>query len=307
MAARPAGRPGGPLAGVLSTLAYPTAAPLGSAMARRIFRPPRRRHHKGPEDFGLTAETGEVPFRSGRGTLHTWLIEGEADRVVVVGHGIGLSKSASLAHAKFLSDAGYTVLLFDHRNHGLSSADPAGTDLADRFTEDIVTLVEHLRSKPEHREAKIAVYGFSFSCFPATYVLRECDVDAVVCDSGPVADLEDVFERFMDSGALPLPGFYRVAPSRKAAVGSFARKAIATLNAEWPPRPEGRYRTVPMLLMAGEDDPIVRPDGVAAVADPLPAAESHTFPGTGHLQGIKKHPEDYPNLVLDFLKRAWNS
>lgn len=293
----------GPLSGVLSTLAYPTAAALGSMMAKRVFRPPRRRHHKAPADFGLTAETGDVPFNGG--TLHTWLIAGDPDRVVIVGHGIGLSKSASLAHAKFLHDAGCTVLLFDHRNHGLSSADPSGSDLADRFTEDLVTLVEHVRSQDRHRDAKIAVYGFSFSCYPVTYMLRKCDVDAVVCDSGPVADLADAFERFMDSRAMPLPDCYRVPPSRKPTVDAFVRTAIQALNAEWPPKAEGRYLSTPMLLLAGETDPIIRPEGVAALAESLPAAEMHTLAGAGHLQGVKKDPQGYADLVLDFLERAW--
>jgi uncharacterized protein len=67
-----------------------------------------------------------VSIGSGDGKrLHAWLCPGERDAVVVLGHGIGLSASASLPHAALLSQAGYTVCLFDHRNHGASEHDRA--------------------------------------------------------------------------------------------------------------------------------------------------------------------------------------
>jgi hypothetical protein len=66
-----------------------------------------------------------VPLDGKRRGLHIWLCPGDPGRVVVLGHGLGLSKSASLAQARLLNDAGYTVAMFDLRNHGRSSADRA--------------------------------------------------------------------------------------------------------------------------------------------------------------------------------------
>ncbi|MEK8171041.1 alpha/beta hydrolase [Streptomyces sp. M19] len=65
----------------------------------------------------------------------------------MIGHSMGQTKARSLEHAKFLHDAGYTVALFDHRNHGSSSDDHALTGLGDRFANDIVEVVHHLRRR----------------------------------------------------------------------------------------------------------------------------------------------------------------
>lgn len=84
---------------------------MGKTLARKIFHPPRRGNHKQPKEFGLDVEKRRLPFNDAGEELDTWLIPGDDNRVVILGHGIGLSKSASLPHAAFLHEAGYTVLM----------------------------------------------------------------------------------------------------------------------------------------------------------------------------------------------------
>jgi alpha-beta hydrolase superfamily lysophospholipase len=254
----------------------------------------------------MACEELRLPLPESRKGIHAWLCPGDPKRVVVLGHGIGLSKSASLPHAKFLHDAGYTVCLFDHRNHGTSGQDRAWWSFRDRFTTDVATVVNHLREQPEHADARFAVYGFSFSSFPAFYVpTRECPVDAIVCDSGPALDIPPLFRNFLGAKGLPMPKMFRAWPARGVVERSFAKRATAMLPAtEWPPPAEGPYAGMPMLYLAGEQDDVVPIAEVQALAALYPKARAHVLAGTAHLQGLRSSPDSYAATVLDFLGPA---
>ncbi|MGF1663939.1 MAG: alpha/beta hydrolase [Kineosporiaceae bacterium] len=285
---------------MLTRLATPVAARL---IAYRLYHPPRRRHHRSPEQFGLDARTTTVTTDDGV-DLHVWVVPGTGDRAAVVGHGIGLTKSGSLAHARLLADLGFGVVMFDHRNHGLSGRDPSSRGLSDRFTRDVEACVNAV---PTFFPGVVStvVWGFSFSSFPSFYALGRphCEVSAVLCDSGPADTLEPLFHGFADAGALPLRGPYRRGPARTTLVEAVARTATAMLDARWPPPDEGRFRSTPALFLSGRDDSIARTEHVRALSDRYPAARTEVVAG-GHLDGIKVDPEGYGARVRTFLEAA---
>ncbi len=272
----------------------------GRRVADRLFHPPRRRHHRSPADLGLAWHDDEVVTDDGV-RLHLWVVPGGHDRVAVVGHGIGLTKSASLAHARLLHERGYTVVMFDHRNHALSGHDTGRTLLSDKFTRDVEATVRHARSLCPAATTTV-VWGFSFSTFPSFHLLSRdnCEVDAVLCDSGPSSALEPLFDGFLASGAVPVPGWLRTGAARRALVDACAERAVDMLGAAWPPPSEGRFGTTPMLFLASADDAIVRPELVAALAARYPRARSVEVAGP-HLGGLKNDAEAYARHVTEFL------
>lgn len=287
-------------------LALPVAPLFAAFLSYRVYHPSRRPHHKKPDQFDLPSTELYISLSDHNGQLHVWLCPGGTDRVVVVGHGIGLTKSASLLHAKFLHDAGYTVALFDHRNHGASSQDRALFGLSRRFTADVALVVKHLRAVPEYRDAKYAVYGFSFSTFPVLYVPTrdDCPVDAIICDSGPAMDSRPLFRNFLHTKGVPVPAFFRAHPSRFVVERVFASLGTAMVRTEWPPPADDRYTSTPLLFLAGEKDSIVPPAAVEELAGHYPHAEFKLIHGAEHLQGAKSDPGGYRDSVVDFLKRA---
>lgn len=290
-----------------SALALPVAPLYGAFLSYFIYHPPRRPYHKKPADVGLSSTDLTVPLDGVRRGLHVWLCPGDPDRVVVLGHGLGLSKSASLAQARLLNEAGYTVAMFDHRNHGKSGADRACWGMSDRHTDDVAAVVRHLRGTAEHASARIAVYGFSISTFPSFYMLRrdgESPVDAMVFDSGPALELRPLFRNFVAAGGLPVPGPLRKGPSGKALEKVVSAAAVAMLRVQWPPPVKGAYERTPMLFLTGESDTMIPAAGVRALAERYPLAEVHSLPDTEHLQGVKTHPELYAETVLAFLERT---
>ncbi|MDT3399161.1 alpha/beta fold hydrolase [Streptomyces sp. B1866] len=289
----------------LSAVALPVAPLYGVSLAYLAFHPRNRAQHGHPRDFGLPYVDLRIPFTSGK-YVHAWLCPGSDERVVIVGHSLGMNKGRSLAHAKFLHDAGYTVCLFDHRNHGSSSDDRSFVGLGDRFASDITAIVSYLRLRRGYGSAGIAVYGFSFSCFSSMWALTHegFEVDALVCDSGPGHDVPPLLRRFLEAKELPLPALLSGEPSRSVVTSVLGNLGMAMVRAQWPPPAVGKFAQIPLLFMSGERDVIVPPSSVDALAERFPQAETHVLPNAEHLLGLQTDPEAYANVVLDFLKRA---
>jgi uncharacterized protein len=291
---------------VAALLATPLAPLYGLAVAWRLYHPPRPRRRRAPSAFGLHPAECWINGPSARARLHAWHLPGDPNRVVVLGHGMGLDKSHSLAQARLLHRAGYTVVLFDFRNHGASFRDHALTGFSHRFDDDLVAVVDQVRAMREH--ARIALWGFSFSTFPVLDTLARLSgaVHAVICDSGPTRDLPVIISSLPRSGLLPVPQVLQAAPARTLWQAVYRRLATAMLDppADWPPAAQHGVDRTPMLFVVGDRDAVTPVDQVRAVARRYPYAEVLVMRGAGHLHGIKVDRDAYAATVLDFLTRA---
>ncbi|GAA1866336.1 alpha/beta hydrolase [Myceligenerans crystallogenes] len=293
--------------------ALPGARRVGETIANRMFSPPRRGHHRRPAEFGLDAAEATCTTPDGV-DLHLWVIEppsggpGDTDGpggpagTAIVGHGIGLTKSASLRQAALLHEAGYGVVLYDHRNHGLSGHDAVRPGMADRFTLDIRAAADFAAARFGD-ERPVLAYGFSFSSFPSVYALRvESRIGAVVCDSGPASDIPGIVTRFAQAGALPLPRWILANPWGRQVVAACAARATALLAGEWPPpASQGALDRTPMLFVVGAGDAIMAADEVRAMAARYARARCVVLPG-GHLESVKHDPEAYRATLTEFLE-----
>jgi pimeloyl-ACP methyl ester carboxylesterase len=291
-----------------AVLAAPLAPLFGVVVAYLVYHPPQQRRRRAPSAFGLHPVELWITGSSERAGLHAWRLAGDPERVVVVGHGMGLDKSHSLAQAQLLHRAGYTVVLFDFRNHGASFRDHAITRFSRRFNDDLVAVVDQVRAMPEHAHARIAVWGFSFSTFPVLDTLARLGgaVDAVICDSGPTRDLPVIVNSLPRSGLLPVPQVLQTAPARPLWQAVYRRLAMAILDppADWPPAAQQGMSTTPMLFVVGDHDAVTPVAQVRAVARRYPHAEVLVMPGAGHLRAINIDKDAYAATVLDFLARA---
>jgi pimeloyl-ACP methyl ester carboxylesterase len=306
----PGGRPVPLGTRLAAVLAAPLAPLFGLLVAYLVYHPPRPRRPRAPAAYGLHPIELWISGSSARARLHAWHCPGDPQRVVVVGHGMGLEKSRSLAQAQLLHRAGYTVVLFDFRNHGASFRDHHLTRFSHRFNDDLVAVVDYVRAMPEHAHARIALWGFSFSTFPVLDTLARLDgaVHAVICDSGPTRDLSVIVSSLPRSGLLPVPPVLQAAPARTLWQLVYRRLAMALLDApaNWPPAAQPGVSATPMLLVVGDRDAVTPVDQVRAVARRYPRAEVLVVPGAGHLQAIKVDSHTYTGRVLDFLARALN-
>jgi uncharacterized protein len=303
--ARRSGRP----VSIGTRVAAVLVAPLfGLLVAYLVYHPPRQRRRRAPSAFGLNPTELWITGSSAKGRLHAWRLAGDPQRVVVLGHGMGLDKSRSLAQAELLHRAGYTAVLFDFRNHGASFRDHGLTRFSHRFDNDVVAVVDHVRAMPEHAHARIAVWGFSFSTFPVLDTLTRLDgaVHAAICDSGPTRDLSIIVNSFPRTGLLPVPQVLQAEPARTLWQAVYRRLALAILDppAQWPPAAQQGGSARPMLFVVGDRDAVVPVDQVRAVARRYPRAEVLVVPGAGHLRAINVDTDAYTATVLDFLTRS---
>jgi pimeloyl-ACP methyl ester carboxylesterase len=117
-------------------------------------------------------ERSEVAFGSGGSTCRAWRYRptgpgrdaGAAQPCVVMAHGFGATRDASLApYAERFAAAGLHVLLFDYRHFGASDGEPRQLLSVRRQLQDYAAAVEFARALSGVDPARIAVWGTSFS------------------------------------------------------------------------------------------------------------------------------------------------
>jgi uncharacterized protein len=101
---------------------------------------------------------------------------------VVLCHGIWTGRRECLPLALRFQAAGYNVLTFDFRAHGLS--DGRFTSVGLHETNDVLGAVEYVKGRPEVDPARIGVIGFSMGAAAAIQAAARCqDIRALVADS----------------------------------------------------------------------------------------------------------------------------
>ncbi|MDV6264654.1 alpha/beta hydrolase [Rhodococcoides yunnanense] len=139
-----------------------------------------------PSAVGLEYE--DVTFTTADGVLLSgWFIPG-GDNIVVQTHFGGLSSRSGytpngkgdnppwpssihyLRHIRALVDAGYSVLAYDLRNHGLSAADPAGKLTSGvRESLDVLAAVRYAVSRPGMENAPVGLLSLCMGANATTY------------------------------------------------------------------------------------------------------------------------------------------
>jgi len=101
---------------------------------------------------------------------------------VVLCHGIWTGRRECLPLALKFHSAGYNVLCFDFRAHGLSGG--RYTTVGHNETNDVIGAVEYLAERPEVDAERIGVIGFSMGAAATIQAAARCPkIAAVVSDS----------------------------------------------------------------------------------------------------------------------------
>jgi len=117
-------------------------------------------------------------------------------KAVVCVHGAGLDRREFLRTMPILHKAGYSVLLFDCREHGISSSSFNGISFGLREHNDVIHAVKFMKNTL--RFEKIAVLGTSQG---GTSVLlasaKEDGIDAVIAEN-PFTSLDELISDVID-------------------------------------------------------------------------------------------------------------
>jgi fermentation-respiration switch protein FrsA (DUF1100 family) len=267
----------------------------------QLVHPPRTIRELTAADAGKPVE--RVAFQASDGMqLVGWFVAGDSDgAAIAVSHGSYANGPIAYRGVAFLSEAGYHVLVFDHRGHGQSGG--RLTTLGPREAQDMVGAVAYLRSRPDLDPERIGAIGCSMgSAVVIGAAALDPAIKAVVAE-GVYADMAELWMRF---GYVGLRG-----TSIDWSWGGLMRKG-AWLWTGYPVdtfKPEALVAHIsprPVLIIHGEYD-----NGATTVADAQRLFEAAhepkelwIVPGAGHCSAHALFPEVYEERVLTFFDQA---
>src|SRR5436309_2931060 len=192
----------GPLKTLLGLLVV-IALLVGGAYALLygVTHPPRERTQLDPADLLLRAE--DVTFHASDDVLLSgWLVKGAPRApVIVLCHDLGGSRSALLNSAVSLNRAGYALLVFDFRGHGLSTG--SGGFLGVDEKRDILGAIEFLKSRSDVDGSRIGLWGIGMGAYAGTLAaLDSPEIVALALDS-LYPDVSSQMERLLRARIPP--------------------------------------------------------------------------------------------------------
>ncbi len=245
----------------------------------------------------ITAESINIPGTNAA-SIAGWFIPGKADSgSVLLLHGIRANRTQMIGRAKFLNDAGYSVLLIDMQAHG----ETAGTHITFGYREsrDVRDAVAFLRSQNPHHA--IGVLGVSLGGAAILLGNEPLKANAVVVEAVynniAKAAKNRLKIRLGSVGQLLAPLLlWQIGPRLGIELDSLSPSvAIAHLQS-------------PVMIIAGEND---QRTTLADSRDLYDNASEPKIlwivPGAKHEDFHRKYKKEYESRVLGFLQKHMGS
>ena len=252
--------------------------PMGIAYAG--LHPARCPHTGTPGDYGLSYEEFEVTTPDGV-VLKGWIVEpqGEAKPVVfIVMHGYTSCKADPrlLELVRGLAGRGYTVVAFDFRGHGESGGTTTIGPLEASY--DVPTIISFVEDRfPDY---DIVLLGYSMGAVAGIMAGASYEGPhrlVIVADS-PYPVLAVVVPRWLKS-QMGVPEWY----------GSIVAKMGGLLSGQdlgFGPMSLDEINK-PLLVIAGDRDPLVTPEEARAIAAKSCCGEALIVEGAAHVEAAK--------------------
>lgn len=237
----------------------------------------------------------EVEFKAIDGsTLRGWLVPspGNSESAVVTVHGGEGDRRTFMRQLPMLHEAGYPVLLFDYREHGISDGASRGIAFGWRENHDVSSAVSFLKNSMSYE--RVAAFGTSMGASSAIIAAgRDPSIDVVIAEN-PFASANDVLGEARFFGSLPR--FYReiVLEIMKVRFGLWGEPDSIDVVASIAPRP--------LLLMHGTADRSVGVWQTQLLFDRAKdPKELWILEGAEHTALFNKDPLEYRRRVIGFL------
>jgi fermentation-respiration switch protein FrsA (DUF1100 family) len=280
------------------------AAVVSAVCAFLVYQYARARGQWGTDE-PPTGAAEEVAFDSAEDNMHIsgWFFPSTASQpapAILLCHGIWTGRRECLPLALRFHAAGYNVLCFDFRAHGLS--DGRFTSVGHHETNDVIGAVRYLKQRPEVDPTRIGVVGFSMGAAATIQAAARCpDIAAVVADSA--------YASFVDAAKYSFRVVTRVPHFPMAPLAMQWAKWLVHIDANQlrPVDVIGRIGPRPILLTHGVLDEIVP---VRHAYTLFKAAEEPKelwiVPDAHHVGARDINPESYFARVERFLSQALN-
>jgi 3-oxoadipate enol-lactonase len=239
-------------------------------------------------------------------------VAGEADEVVVLGHGLGGNHAVWFQQVPVLAER-YRVVAWDQRGFGMSS-DQAGASGPPAAVDDLHALLDHLGVERAHLVGQSmggwAVVGFALRSPDRVRSLVLADTTGGIASDAITSALSAPSRRTVEPGVI---GAHRaVGPALEPTkaflyqqLGGFRTQIdendmIGKLFGTSYPLDEVAKLAMPVLCIVGADDDLMPPAAIREVAALFKDARVVEIPGAGHSPYFEQ-PDAWNAAVLDFL------
>ncbi len=241
-----------------------------------------------PADRGLSFE--DVTLTTDDGVeLAAWWVPTENGAAVLLLHGSGSTRTATLDHAAVLADAGFGVLMVDARGHGASE----GTAMAIGWhgADDLAAAVDWLAARPDVDDGRIGAVGLSMGGEEAlTLAGQDPRVVAIVGDGVGIRVTGDVASPSPFEDAVNRLTYGLTDLLTAASPPPTLREVVAGLEAD---------QRVLLVAAAGEGEQAA---WYAATAPDR--VEVWDVPDVAHTRALDEHPDEWSARVLAFLEES---
>ncbi|HEX9061695.1 MAG TPA: alpha/beta fold hydrolase [Clostridia bacterium] len=265
--------------------------------AYKTLHPKILANNKTPQDYGMQYSEHHV-ITDDKYKILVWVINNiKQEGVIVLSHNLGANMSKMLPYAKFLFDSGYSVVLFDYRNHGESDRYKLFWGVFKVLEKDLEEVICLIRKLYDMKEVPIGLMGFSMGTIPVIPLAANIsEVKAVILDCGPFISIKSIFKstfkRMNISFKWAVPWLYiwfiRLMLGRST---KFIKKAV------------GQISPKPILFIHGEKDSIIPCECTKLLFDEH-AKEPKDYwlvPSSHHLTAYVLYPAEYSGKVLEFF------
>ena len=293
---------------------------MGNFMGDNFLQPPEQPFPKTPADYGLTYK--DVTFETDdKLTLSGWLINEDADQIIIMTHfgyranrfGYQVKNQPGpikpykeeiefVKVAKRLTDAGYGVLMYDLRNHGISekTENGCGTGGIDE-SGDVIAAVKFIANNELTKGKNIGLLSY---CMGANATFFAQAKDAELFTKSNVKALV-AMQPLTNGDFLCAYGYDRDSKVFQIAEEKFKGQTGYSLDA--PVLEQVDKVVTPTLLCQGRQDPWTNLDFVNAVYEKLPVEKemywmeepTHRFDGYNWFY-------DHPEKMLEWFKKHMN-
>lgn len=242
-----------------------------------------------PEDLGAEAVT--IPVRA-RAPVEGWYVDAPAGApAVVLLHGHTDTRRQMLSRARFLSEAGYAVLMIDLPAHGESVGDQVTFGWTERFAASAA--VDFVRQR--RPRTAVGVLGISLGGATAALAGSYLEADALVLDSA-FSTFEDAVRNRVQKVLGPLSS-----PVEAGLVGQIHPRLGVPADSLRPVVSLART-SAPTFVIGGGADRSTRPDETLALYQAAPSPkELWVVAGAGHEDLFAVDPEAYRQRVVAFF------
>ncbi|HOM11142.1 MAG TPA: alpha/beta fold hydrolase [Spirochaetota bacterium] len=241
----------------------------------------------------------DVTFKNNENlTLKGWLVPGKSNAAIVMVHGITADRREGLRWVKALHKAGYTVLLFDLRNHGKS--DKAKTAMGYYEKNDVIAAVDFLQSKGFKN---IGVFGVSMGASTAIQAMAsDKRIQAGVFEAA-FANLSDLLAEIAKRD-FGLPRF----PIINAVMWVYSMRLGADANGINPEDFIGSISPRPVFIIhCDSDDYIAYHHGQRIFAKAKEPKIMWTAHCNKHARAWQSNPQEAEKKVVDFYNKFISS